>query len=214
MRTFAWTALVLLAGGCSSSMPEHVRTYNDDGLYLFQRGDYRQARDTFQAALELAPNDLTLRYNLAQSCEKLGDAGKAEKLYQECLGRDANNVECRYALCALLVRQGRREEATRMVEDWLAREPARGDAYALDGWLWHETGDLPRAQSRLQQAVQFDPGNVKALTELGLVYESLRRPDRALALYERSLQREPDQPAVIERVDRLKAQGVSYPHPE
>jgi tetratricopeptide (TPR) repeat protein len=214
MRAFGWTALLLLAGGCTSPMEQRVREYNDDGLFLYRRGDYREARDTFQAALEMSPEDISLRFNLAQACEQLGDRGKAEKLYQECLTRDANHADSRFALCALLVQQGRREDASRMVEDWLAREPKRGDAYALDGWLWHQAGDLPRAQSRLQQAVQMDPGNVRALTELGLVYESYRRPDRALALYERSLERDPDQPGVIVRVNRLKSQGVSSPQPD
>ena len=60
------------------------------------------ARDAFQAALEMAPEDIALRYNLAQSCEGLGDLEKAEKLYNECLTRDFNNADSRQALCVLL----------------------------------------------------------------------------------------------------------------
>ena len=215
MRPFGvMGCLLLLSGGCTSAVPDRVRVYNDDGVHLFRRGDYLQARDTFQAALELAPEDVSLRYNLAQSCEHMGDRDRAEKLYQECLQKDPGHADSRQALCVLMVRQGRSAEASRMVEEWLAKEPARGDAYALDGWLWHQAGDLPRAQSRLQQALQFDAGNVRAMNELALIYEAMRRPERAYALYERSLDAQPEQPEIVVRVNRLKAQGVSFPKPD
>jgi len=215
-RLFLAGCLLLPAGGCMlpSPMEERVREYNADGLYLYNKGDFRDARDEFAAALEMAPEDVSLRYNLAQSCEALGDLAKAEKLYNECLTHDFNNADCRQALCVLLVRQGRRAEAARMVEAWLMREPKRADAYALDGWLWHQAGDLPRAQARLQQALQFDANNTRALTELALLYEEMRRPDRALVLYEHSLDVQAEQPGVVDRVNRLKAQLVSFPKPE
>jgi tetratricopeptide (TPR) repeat protein len=196
------------------TMHERVRTYNDDGLHLFHSGDYVHARETFQAALELAPEDPNLRYNLGQCYERLGRSDQAKKVYEECLQRQPNHADCRQALCVLLVRQGKRDEAVRMVEDWLNREPRLADAYALDGWLWHQAGDLPRAQNRLQQALRFDPHNVHALTELALVYESLRYPDRALALYEQCLDVRPEQPDLVQRVNRLRRQGVGYPKPE
>jgi Tfp pilus assembly protein PilF len=214
MRRLWLTGLLVLTSGCTLDNSEIVREYNDDGLHLFQRGDYPHARECFQAALKLTPEDVSLRYNLAESNERLGKMGDAETLYKECLQRDPNHADCRQALCVLLVRQGRRDEAVRMVADWMTREPARADAYALDGWLLHQAGDLPQAQGRLQQALQFDPNNTHALTELALVYESLASPERALALYERSLDVERNQSEVIDRVNRLKAQGVSYPRPE
>src|SRR5207249_8353315 len=115
-RLFLAGCLLLPAVGCALPSPitERVREYNADGLYLYTKGDFRDARDTFQAALEMVPNDVSLRFNLAQSCEALGDLAKAEKLYNECLSYDFNNADCRQALCVLLVRQRRRDEAVRM----------------------------------------------------------------------------------------------------
>lgn len=208
------TLMLGLLAGCAPVLPEKVRLYNADGLELYQRGEYRAARDSFQAGLELAPEEITLRYNLGQAWDKLGNGGKAEEIYKDCLNRDPSHGDSHRSLCMLLVRQGRAGEASKLVEGWLAREPERGDAYALDGWLWHQAGDLPRAQSRLQQAIQFDPINPVALAELGVIYETLERPERALALYERSLARQADQPDLIDRVNRLKAKGVSYPRPD
>jgi tetratricopeptide (TPR) repeat protein len=206
------SGLLLLAAGCTT-LPERVRTYNADGVHLFQYGDYRDARDDFQSALELAPDDVNLRYNLAQCYERLGDNAKAEAVYRECLERDRDNANCRQALCVFLVRRGRRDEAVKMVQEWLTRQPPQADAYALDGWLRHQAGDLPAAHSRLQQALLIDGNNVAALNEMGLLYEAMHYPERALALYERSLTVRPEQPEIIDRYNRLKRQGVDYPRP-
>src|SRR5207249_3603772 len=162
----------------------------------------------------LAPNDLTLSYNLGQCYDHLGQSAKAAQLYNECLGRDANHAPSRHALAALLVRQGRWDEASHMADDWLRRSPQLAAAYALDGWLWHQAGDLPRAHARLQQALQLDPHDVKALTEMALVYEGMQRPDRALVLYERALQQDPKQPEIAKRRQFLLTSGAARPQPE
>src|SRR5262249_40406658 len=125
-----------------------------------------------------------------------------------------NHAECRHALASLLMRVGRRDDAVRMVQDWLAREPKRAAAYAEDGWLWFQVGDLPRAQTRLQQALELDPHEPRALIELARVYEAMRRPDRAADLYERVLARDPKHVEVVKRLNMLRAQGAGPPLPD
>jgi Flp pilus assembly protein TadD len=200
--------------GCATDLEEKVRDFSQDGLVLYQRGDYRGARDTFEAALKLQPEDPALLYNLAQCHERLGDAAKAETTYSQCLTHQADHVPCRHALVRLLVRQGRSADATRMVEDWLKREPKSSAPYAADGWLWNQSGDLPRAQARLQQALEIDPRDVYALSELGVVYEAMDRPDRALVLYERALEQDPARPEIVRRYNDLKRRGAGPPKPD
>ena len=105
-------------------------------------------------------------------------------------------------------------DAVQFVSDWLAREPREASAYAADAWLWAEAGDLPRAQARLQQALDLDPHNALALVQLAQVYETMHRPDRAVVLYERALAQDPNEPDVRQRLDHLRAQGAGHPHPD
>ena len=112
------------------------------------------------------------------------------------------------------MRQNRASDATRLIEEWLVRQPKSAEALAADGWLWHHIGDLPRAQARLQQSLDVDPQTSLALAELGTVYEEMQRPDRALVLYQRSLARDPQQPEVGKRVQFLLAKGAKAPQPE
>jgi Flp pilus assembly protein TadD len=204
----------VLLGGCGPTAQDRVTEYNDDGVRLYQRGRYADARDSFQAALTLKPDDAGLLYNLGQCYDHLGNVAAAEQTYNACLQRSPNHPACRHALATLLVRQGRWNDAVQMVQTWLGREPKLAAAYAEDGWLWHQAGDLMRARARLEQALDLDPHDSRALTELALVYESLNRPERALVLYERCLEQHPNQPEVARRLNFLLAKGVSRPKPE
>ena len=215
MRWAEWKLLFLLGlAGCASEASERLRNYNQDGLYLFQRGEYAQARESFMAALAVKPDDAGVLFNLGECYDHLGDSAKAEQCYNACLLHDPNHADCRHALAGLLVRLDRRDQATRMVKDWLAREPQRAAAYAEDGWLWLQAGDLPRAQARLQQALELDPHEPRALIELARLYENMQRPDRAAALYERVLEQNPGQFEVANRLKQLKARGASPPLPD
>lgn len=214
MRRVAILLVMLGVGGCTSAVPERVQEYNQDGIFLFQQGDYRAACESFVAAADLQPENPGLLYNAGQCYDRLGDSSKAERYYRACLQKDANHADGRHALTALLVRSGRRDEASQEVQAWLAREPKRAAAYAEDGWLLHEAGDLPGAQARFQQALELDPHDLHALIELARTYETMQRPDRAAVLYERVLQIKPNHPEVVRRLNQLKASGIRAPQPE
>ncbi len=215
MRRLGWVAvLALAAAGCVSTDDQRLRDYNDDGVFLFQRGAYQEACETFQAALVLKPTDPNLLYNFAKCQDRLGLQDKAEQSYVTCLRQSPNHAECNHALAALYVRSQRRKDADQLVEEWLRREPKSAPAYAEYGWLCSLDKDYPRAISACQKAYELDPHDVHALNELGQIYEALNRQDRALDMYERSLDYHPHQADVGVCVSRLKGQGVGLPHPD
>ena len=104
--------------------------------------DFPAARQCFQAAQSLAPEDAALFYNIGQCYDRSGDAARAERNYRECLQRAPDHAECRHALNALLVRTGQRDQAAREVEGWLVRQPRLAAAYAEDAWLAAEVSFL------------------------------------------------------------------------
>jgi tetratricopeptide (TPR) repeat protein len=203
MRRLAWVAgLAWAVGACAPTAQDRVRDYTEDGVLLYQKGSFADARDSFEVALRLRPGDADLLYNLGQCYDRLGNAAAPD------------HGECWHALTVLLVKGGQRAEAVRRVEEWLRRKPELAAAYAEDGWLRGQEGDLVSARGRLQQALGIDPGNSRALTELGRIYEALDRPAYALVLYERALEANPHQPDLAQRISLLRARGVGRPHPD
>ncbi len=214
VRAVLIAGLLLTISACADPAQERLSEYNRDGLLLYSKGSYDHARETFEAALALKPGDPNILYNLGRCYERLGQAVLAEARYNDCLRVAPDHAECHHALVVLLAETGRRDEAVRSAEAWLTARPDLAAPYAVDGWLWHQFGDLPRAQGRLQQALEHDSRDTHALNELALVYEDMHRPDRAAALYERSLDYRPDQPDVKARLASLRAAGAGVPRPD
>jgi tetratricopeptide (TPR) repeat protein len=215
MRRLGWLALLAAVGpGCVSTDDERLHEYTADGVLLYQNGVYDGARQTFEAALAMKPGDANLTFNLGRCYDRLGDGAKAEESYRQCLQRSADHADAMHSLTALLVRENRRAEADRLVDDWVRRSPNSAAAYAEFGWLCRRDRDLPQALAACQHAYELDSHNVRALSELAQCYEAMNRPDRALTLYERSLQYQPEQPEVVRRVSLLKEQGAGRPHPD
>lgn len=214
-RVGSVAALALLVSACAPTTQERVNVYNDLGVQHFQKGEFDRARDDFQVALKLLPNNFALLYNLGQCYDHLGQSEQAEQIYRLCLQEKPNDADCRHALNVLLVQRGRIVDAQRMVQDWLAREPKLAAAYAEDGWLYQREGDPIKAIKRYQQAIYYDPHNMLALVEMGRIYEEqLNIPSRALKLYQTALDYDPHQPELVKSVNRLRTQDVGFPHPE
>jgi tetratricopeptide (TPR) repeat protein len=200
--------------GCETTSADRVREYNEDGLQLFRQGTYDKAAESFEAAIALQPSDPALLFNVARCYDRTGNASKAEQEYNLCLHNAPNHAGCRNALTALLLRQGRREEATHMVEGWLASQPELAAAHTAHGVLLHQLGDLPAAKLRLEEARRLDPHDTRALVELGSVWEALGAPDRALDCYQRALDDDPHLDEVADHIHRLQAQGIKRPLPD
>jgi tetratricopeptide (TPR) repeat protein len=200
--------------GCLPYVDERVQQFSEEGVYLYQRGEYQDARECFAAALQFQPADANLMYNVGQCYDRQGKADKALEYYQLCLSRSGNHARCRHSLALLLYRSGKAAEAERMIQDWLAAEPQSPDALTEDGWRLRQEGDLQKAEGRFQQALHYDPHHVRALTELGILFESVEMPERALLLYERALDRDPRQAELTARVNALRARRVGKPQPD
>jgi Tfp pilus assembly protein PilF len=196
--------LLLALAGCTASPERRAYQLNAEGVELLARRDFAGAQDRFQAALALQPADSMTHYNLANAAHQNGNLELAERSYQASLKLQPDYGPCRHGLALLLLQQNRGDEARNLVESWLAEKPMLADAQAEYGWWLRQGGDLPAAQVRLQKALEIDPHNVRALTELGIIYEAYAYPDRAKSLYQRVLRKEPNQPEVIARLTALK----------
>lgn len=211
---FPFLLAASLLCSCAPRMDYRSRLFTEDGVQLFSRGDYQTALESFELALTLNPQDPVLLYNVAECYDRLGNAPKAEQYYRYCLERAPDHADARLALIALEYRTGKAAEADHLISDWLTAHPKSADAYVLDAWRLRQQKNLPAAQGRLQQALDLEPHNRRALAELALLYETMGLPERSYVLYERILEREPNRQDIAERLRRLQSSGVQRPRPD
>ena len=215
MGRSAWAVVLAVSlAGCMSQDDDLLREYNADGMNLYQHGDFLPARESFQAALALRPNDADLIYNIGECYDRQAPRPRPRSgsTTVSSAPRTTPLAGMPSPLCSCAPAAPTRPAG--WPRNGSNAAPKEADPYALDGWLWFQKGDLPRAQGRLQQALDLDPHNVRALLELGLLYEKLGRPDRAIVLYERALEIEPSNTEVTHRLNQLQNKGAGRPQPE
>jgi Tfp pilus assembly protein PilF len=213
LRLAAIMVLACGIGACAPDRQQRVHDFNDDGIFLYQQGDYNHARLCFEAALGQCPDDPNLLYNIGECRVRAGQLAAAERSFQDCLTHAPNHVECRHAFASLLYDEGRREEAVRMVTEWTQHNPKLSSPYVEDAYLWHRYGDLPRAVEQLQTALALNPHDPYALAELGRVYDDMNLTNRAVDMYERSLLIHPQEPDIKARLTALRAKSAAPPAP-
>jgi tetratricopeptide (TPR) repeat protein len=213
LRAVVAGLLLGLPAGCGSFTAQGK---NAEGVKLFQQAQYHEALRDVQEATYDDPANADGYYNLAATYHQLGraehrqgDLDQAEAYYNQCLDRQRNHTDCYRGLAVLLAEGGRGQEAFRLVEGWVDREPSNPDARIELARLFDEFNQRPAAKEHLLEALAIAPDNPRALAALGKIREDMGERAQALAAYQRSLSRDNRQTEVAARVSAL--QSSLYP---
>ena len=204
--------LLLLSalGGLSGCSYYVASADNAEGVRLFQEGRFHEALQQFQEATYDEPLCADGYYNMAAAYHRIGlqehqqtYLDQAEVSYNQCLDHNPNHRECYRGLAVLLAQEGRNDEAFRLLQGWVDRQPAMADPKIELARLYEERGQRSAAEENLIAALTVESSNPRALAALGRLRESQGQPGQALANYQRSLWYDREQPAVAARIAAL-----------
>ena len=208
-------ALLLIFAGLTGCGEIDAQARNAEGVRLFEQSRYPEAAREFQEAMYDDPCAANAYYNLAATYHRTGrlerrpaDLAQAESYYNLCLDRNPGHADCYRGLAVLLAEQGRHDEAFRLIEGWVQRQPCSADAKIELARLNEEYGNRQVAKEYLIEALAVEPDNPLALTALGKIREDAGDTAQALANYQRSLSQDNRQPQVAARVSALQAGGT------
>ncbi len=214
--------LIGMTAGCSNFS---AAARNAEGVRLYQQARYHEALRHFQEATYAEPNNPDGYYNIAATHHRLGvtenrpsDLHQAEKYYNQCLDiwdrldqehpgmQTTACADCYRGLAVLLVEEGRHDEAFRLLEGWVEREPTSADAKIELARLFDEFNDRRAAKQNLVEALAIDSNNPRALAALGKIREETGEYAQALEDYQRSYAQDRFQPQLANRIAALRAQ--------
>src|SRR5690606_3744246 len=118
--------------------------------------DVTRGRELLERAVTLDPNDDLALHELARLRAADGDAAEAERLLRRAVaasvGHPVREADALFNLGAAVLAQGRKDEARRLSEQCLAKNPDDHRATGNLGFLLLEQGEVDEARRRLEQA--------------------------------------------------------------
>ena len=218
--------LVAANFGCTAS------NNNTEGVKYFGQARYDLAVQSFQAARDADPNGTDAYYNIAATYHLLGrtalQTGQAalaqqhfdyaDQNYRLCLARNPNDADAYRGLAVLNMERQNFETAFQLLQSWVDANPQAAEPKIEHARLYQEYAALAQAQNdtptaqkciqsamvSLQAALTVEPNNARALRALGFLQEQSGNMIQAVGNYRLSLQANPNQQDLAERIAQLE----------
>lgn len=149
---------------------------------LLERNRLSEAEEAVKQAIELNPYDADLHMLLGNIFMNQRRWTAALDEADEGLRLDPEHGACANLRAMALVKLGRKDEADRVMEGVLARDPEDAFSHANQGWTALNQNDPKKALEHFREALRLDPtqeyalhGMVEALKARYLVYRLMLR---------------------------------------
>jgi len=178
--------LVAIAGCRSLSregpVPAAVATsrqLSQRGQIACERGEFSQARQHFEQAIRLCPDDIEARRRLADLLAHQGDFDAAIGQLEDARKRAATDAGLAVQLGEVCFAAGQSQRALNLANEALDRQPGITRAWVLRGRVQHQWGRLQAALADYLRALDQQPDDRQAMQLAAQLYLDLRRPERA-----------------------------------
>ena len=145
------------------------------------------AKQMYEKALQVQPNDVEGLINLAQIADLQGDYQGALECYRKATETDPNAVSPHFCLALLYDRHDMFDEAAEEYQKVVKLDSTHVKALLNLGGLHTKQGQYRKAIECFQRVLEVAGDNADAYNNLGAIYEELGRFNDAVAAYEKSI---------------------------
>lgn len=181
------------------------QVYWDLGLYAGANGDWPEAVRQFRNAVELAPDDPTMRLNLGLAMNRTGDARAAMDQFEEAVRLDPELARAHFARGTLFERSGRYEEAIDRYTAAVAYDPNLGEAHLRLADMLRRTDRLDASLASYDRVLDLEPTSREARFGMAMALVRLMRHGEALERLRAAADLHPEETAFPLAIARLLA---------
>lgn len=184
--------------------PEVEQMYQQARNYLTS-GNIRQAVVTYQQAIQLAPDVMVLRRDLAQAYQLSGNYQDAYKQLEPVIKSGAADEQCFQIAAASLVAQGEAKKSKSILSKGIERFPHSGLLYHELGKQYDDVNDEENALKAWLDGIEAEPGYHVNYYEAGRTYMISNKPVWAIIYGEMFINMEQQTPRANETRKMLLA---------
>ena len=173
-------------------------------------GRFKEADALFDRAIEMQPQDVSLRFRVAVVHEARGETERAQEELAKVVELDPQGAVGRSALERLglkegldLMRENKLDQALTVLERVLSRVPNEPLTNLNAGILYQRLGRNAEAEAAYKRTLAAVPDNADASLRLGRLYEATGRVDEAIEALEAVVKRAQGSPQAREAQGRL-----------
>ena len=190
---------IRLASNVAMMRPRMANAHSHLANSLLTNRRYKSAVESFQKAIQLAPDQWENYYGLSQAWEGLGKWDDADKAMRHAIDLNPSNAELWHDLGSLFVRQGKHVEALPHFEK--AQElDTDSDRFRTDLAMTYFTVGVSNmaneqfddARLALEKVVKLLPDSAEAYSNLGYIYFRQHQDAKAEKAYRRATEIKPE----------------------
>ena len=170
------------------------------------RGDSKSAIVDLRAVLRDQPSSIAVLLTLANAYRVNGEGALAEETAQHAVDADPSDIHARLGLAQLLIAAGKSDQAATMLAALAKDRHSDPEVFDLLYRARVARNDLEGAKAAANELVALAPNSPAAHLDLGIIAESERRIDAALAEYRKAHDLAPSNAEPLSATVRLLVQ--------
>ena len=182
-RNVIWQSEVSFWTDSIQKAPGKARPYQNLAYSQQVRGEYVQAIANYRKSLIIAPHP-TAYANMGLCYESIGYYSDAVDAYARALKMKPDSPNVHADLAVALINIGEFEAARSHFEQAYRMNPSDPRPGMELQVLQEFLNQCREPEACLQASIRQKPDNAELQFKLGMIYESQRRPDEAMAVYE------------------------------
>jgi tetratricopeptide (TPR) repeat protein len=183
--------------------PKNIDIYKNLGVVYLQQKKFKDAQNTYRLILDLAPQDASAHFYMANIYDELKDRPAAEKELKKALELSPDYHEALNYLGYLYVEENKNlDQAEAMIKKALEMEPNNGAYIDSLGWLYFRQGKFKEALKELERAIVLLEDPV-IYDHLGDAYLKMQDIEKSRDAWQKSLKLKPEQEKVQKKLEVL-----------
>lgn len=177
----------IIIGTVSCNDKDSKVMYMQQGQQLFQARDYKKAELAFANALQHEPENVQVRYQMAEALNKQGNYIAAFESYKAIINQDEKHLMARVRAGQLFLLNGQIAEAENMLQQAIAIQPENIETLVFQANVNLLNNNTDAAIVNTEKALSIDENAAPAILMMANIYTKTGKLNHAIQLLQQGL---------------------------